>query len=89
MILDLNLPKRDGPEVLRFIRTADALCKLPVVVLSSSPADVIKAKVNDANVEANDYITKPIDLAEYLNLGSRFRNCYQRAMTSSDTSLPI
>src|SRR5689334_18985292 len=52
VILDLNLPRRDGTEVLRFIRTADALRRLPVIVLSSSPADVIKAKINDANVKA-------------------------------------
>lgn len=88
VILDLNLPKRDGTEVLRFIRTADTLRKLPVVVLSSSPADVIKAKIMNANVEANCYITKPIELTEYLNLGSRLRNCYEQAITGSDISSP-
>jgi two-component system, chemotaxis family, response regulator Rcp1 len=80
IILDLNLPKRDGAEVLRVIRTTDELRKLPVVVLSSSPMDVMKNKLHKANVEANCYLTKPADLDEFLALGKRFRCCYQKAL---------
>lgn len=82
VILDLNLPKRDGAEVLQVIRTTDELRSLPVVVLSSSPMDVIKSKIHKANVEANCYLTKPADLDEFLALGKRFRCCYEKALGS-------
>lgn len=82
IILDLNLPKRDGAEVLQVIRTTDELRTLPVVVLSSSPMDVMKSKVHRANVEANCYLTKPSDLDEFLALGKRLRSCYEKALGS-------
>jgi CheY-like chemotaxis protein len=82
IILDLNLPKRDGAEVLQVIRTTDELRSLPVVVLSSSPMDVMKRKLHNANVEANCYLTKPADLDEFLALGKRFRCCYEKALGS-------
>lgn len=82
IILDLNLPKRDGTEVLQVIRSTDELRSLPVVVLSSSPMDVMKSKLHRANVEANCYLTKPVDLDEFLGLGKRFRSCYENALGS-------
>ncbi|HEX4751160.1 MAG TPA: response regulator [Bryobacteraceae bacterium] len=82
VILDLNLPKRDGAEVLQVIRTTDELRSLPVVVLSSSPMHVMKSKVHKANVEANCYLTKPADLDEFLALGKRLRYCYEKALGS-------
>lgn len=80
VILDLNLPKRDGVEVLQIIRTTKELRSLPVVVLSSSPMDVMKSKLNKGNVEANCYLTKPHELDEFLALGKRFRCCYTKAL---------
>ncbi len=82
VILDLNLPKRDGVEVLEVIRTTDGLRSLPVVVLSSSPMDVMKSKFKKVNVEANCYVTKPPDLDEFLSLGKRIRICYTKALGS-------
>jgi CheY-like chemotaxis protein len=82
VILDLNLPKRDGVEVLKVIRTTNGLRSLPVVVLSSSPMDVMKSKFNKVNVEANCYVTKPPDLDEFLSLGKRIRICYTKALGS-------
>ena len=79
VILDLNLPKRDGTEVLQVIRSTHEISKLPVIVLSSSPEDVIKAKVRNANVEANCYFTKPVGAKEFLDLGQRLWTCYKRA----------
>lgn len=84
VILDLNLPKRDGVEVLQVIRTTNGLRSLPVVVLSSSPTDVMKSKFNKMNVEANCYFTKPPDLDEFLALGKRFHCCYTKALGSHD-----
>lgn len=82
VILDLNLPKRDGVEVLEMIRTTNGLRRLPVVVLSSSPTDVIKSKLKRVNIEANCYVTKPPDLDEFLALGKRIRSCYTKALGS-------
>ena len=79
VILDLNLPKRDGTEVLQVIRSTEELSGLPVIVLSSSPEDVSKAKVRNANVEANCYFTKPVGAKEFLDLGQRLWSCYKRA----------
>lgn len=82
VILDLNLPKRDGVEVLEVIRATNGLRSLPVVVLSSSPMDVMKSKFKKVNVEANCYVTKPPDLDEFLSLGKRIRICYTKALRS-------
>jgi CheY-like chemotaxis protein len=82
VILDLNLPKRDGVEVLEVIRTTNGLRRLPVVVLSSSPTDVMKSRFNKVNLEANCYVTKPPDLDEFLALGKRIHSCYKKALGS-------
>jgi len=79
VILDLNLPKRDGTEVLHVIRTNQDLQDLPVVVLSSSPLDVIHNKLQDARVKADCYLTKPLDVDDFLALGRHLWSCYQNA----------
>jgi CheY-like chemotaxis protein len=60
ILLDLNLPKKDGRELLADIKKDSALKRIPVVVLTTSSAeeDVIKAY----DLQANCYITKPVDL---------------------------
>jgi CheY-like chemotaxis protein len=73
VILDLNLPKMDGTEVLQFIRTTRGLQDLPVVVVSSSPKEISEGIVRQAKVEANGYVMKPIDIDEFLALGAVFR----------------
>jgi len=87
VILDFNLPKRSGTEVLRTIRQSDRLFRLPVVVLSSSPEHFLRAKIQDAQLEANCYLTKPPDLDEFLQLGPHIRECYEtgRHCTGSRT----
>jgi two-component system, chemotaxis family, response regulator Rcp1 len=63
ILLDLNLPKVDGREVLKIIKNDDALKSIPVVVLTVSQAeeDILKSY----NLHANCYITKPVDLAQF------------------------
>jgi DNA-binding response OmpR family regulator len=78
IILDLNLPKHDGTEVLRLVRESRTLCTIKVVILSSSPLDAIAEKVRDARVEADGYFTKPVDLDEFLALGEAIRRSYER-----------
>ncbi len=64
IILDLNLPRKSGREVLAEVKTDIRLKQIPVIVMTSSSAgdDVTYAY----NLNANSYITKPADLAEYL-----------------------
>lgn len=66
VLLDLNLPYKDGREVLREIREDPGLRPLPVVMLTSSQAeeDVIKAY----NLNVNCYITKPLDLDQFIRV---------------------
>lgn len=63
ILLDLNLPKKDGREVLAEIKSDDHLRRIPVVILTTSKAeeDVMKTY----SLHANCYITKPVDLNEF------------------------
>ena len=63
ILLDLNLPKMDGREVLSRIKSDDALKVIPVVVLTTSQAeeDVLRAY----RLSANCYVTKPVDLYQF------------------------
>lgn len=89
VILDLNLPKRDGTDVLKVIRIADHLYGLRVAVFSSSPEDVMKSKIAQANLKADDYIRKPVVFDDFSSLAKRFHSCCgpsigQRAGPNSD-----
>lgn len=66
VLLDLNLPKKDGREVLAEIKADPALKMLPVVVLttSSAEADI----VSTYSAHANCYITKPVDLEQFVKV---------------------
>jgi two-component system, chemotaxis family, response regulator Rcp1 len=66
ILLDLNLPKKDGREVLQEIKGDGALKKIPVVVLTTSAAerDILKAY----DLHANCYITKPVDLEQFMRV---------------------
>jgi len=64
VLLDLNLPKKDGREVLEEIKSDDDLKRIPVVVLTTSKAeeDVLRTY----NLHANCYVTKPVDLEKFI-----------------------
>lgn len=66
VLLDLNLPRKDGREVLAEIKGDGMLKRIPVVVLTTSRAeqDVLKSY----NLHANCYITKPIDLGQFITV---------------------
>jgi CheY-like chemotaxis protein len=66
ILLDLNLPKKDGREVLADIKADDRLKAIPVVVLTTSSAndDIERAYCHHANC----YITKPVDLDQFLRV---------------------
>ena len=63
ILLDLRLPKVDGLEVLRQIKTSDDLLKTPVVVLTTSAADKDIAMAYEYH--ANSYVVKPLDFAKF------------------------
>ena len=65
VLLDLNMPRMDGREVLAQIKGDPDLRSIPVVVLTTSEAeaDIVKAY----NLHANAYITKPVDLEAFLD----------------------
>ena len=64
ILLDLNLPKKDGREVLVEIKTDPDLRRTPVVILTTSQAE--RDVLGSYNGYANCYITKPIDLNRFL-----------------------
>jgi chemotaxis family two-component system response regulator Rcp1 len=66
ILLDLNLPKKSGREVLEEIKSTEALQRIPVVVLTSSEAE---DDLSDAyRLHANCYLAKPVDLEEFMNV---------------------
>jgi two-component system response regulator len=66
IILDLNMPRKDGREVLAEIKSDERLKKIPVVIMTISKAeeDIIKTY----NLHANCFITKPIDLNQFIKV---------------------
>lgn len=64
VLLDLNLPKYDGRQVLERIKTDPELALIPVVVLTTSSAeeDVLRSY----ELHANAYVTKPVDLEQFM-----------------------
>jgi two-component system, chemotaxis family, response regulator Rcp1 len=72
IVLDLNLPKKDGREVLAEIKSDPDLRRIPVVILTSSGAeeDVMKSY----NLHANCFISKPVDLERFLAVVKTIEN---------------
>lgn len=66
ILLDLNLPKKSGVEVLKEIKTDPNLKLIPVLILTTSAAqeDIIKSY----SLHANCYITKPVDFLQFTNV---------------------
>jgi len=64
IVLDLNLPRKDGRDVLAEIKTTGDLKRIPVVVSTTSRSEEDIVKSYDLN--ANCYITKPVDLAQFI-----------------------
>ena len=66
ILLDLNLPKKDGREVLKHIRADESLKTIPTVILttSESPTDINYSY----NLHANSYLSKPVQLEKFENI---------------------
>ena len=66
ILLDLNLPKKSGREVLEEIKQDDALRHIPVVILTTSQAE--QDVLASYRLRANAYVTKPVDLDQFLKV---------------------
>lgn len=66
ILLDLNLPKRDGREVLEVIKNDPQLKVIPVVILTSSSAE--KDVVKTYKLHANCYVVKPVDFDQFMEV---------------------
>jgi chemotaxis family two-component system response regulator Rcp1 len=65
ILLDLNLPKKNGFEVLKEVKDNPVLSRVPVVILTSSQAD--RDILKSYNLHANCFISKPVDVDEFLD----------------------
>ena len=66
ILLDLNLPKKDGREVLAEIKSEPSLKRIPVVVLTTSRAEEDVLRTYD--LHANCYVTKPVDIEQFIKI---------------------
>jgi two-component system, chemotaxis family, response regulator Rcp1 len=66
ILLDLNLPKINGFDVLREVKSNPALQKIPVIIFSRSASD--NDVLRSYNLNANSFVSKPADLEEFLNV---------------------
>ena len=81
IFLDLNLPRKDGREVLAEIKADDQLRRIPVVVLTTSRAelDIVKSY----NLHANCYVVKPVDLDKFIEVIRSIEQFWLTAVTLS------
>lgn len=66
ILLDVNLPKMNGHEVVKYMKTSESLRHIPIIMLttSTSPSDVLQSYENHVNC----FITKPIDVDDFLKV---------------------
>lgn len=81
IILDLNLPRHDGIEILRRLRDSPDLTHVPVVVLTSS--DSPRDRLMSHELGAERYLRKPSNLDEFLKLGAIFKDLLAQKSTMS------
>ena len=72
ILLDLNLPKVDGRDVLNHVKSSESLKRIPIVVLTSSQAEQDIVKTYD--LHANSYVVKPIDLDQFVSIVNVIEN---------------
>ena len=72
VLLDLNMPKKDGRDVLEEMREYPELRRIPVVVLTSSEAEEDVVKSYELN--ANAYLTKPVDFDGFIDIVTRIED---------------
>ena len=84
VLLDLNLPKKDGREVLQEIKAIEDLRRIPVVVLTTSKAEEDIYRTYD--LHANCYITKPMDLDRFIEVVQQIEGFWLNVVSLPDRS---
>lgn len=82
IILDVNLPKADGPDILNVLKATPRFSLVPVLALSSSSAPRDIARI--AALGADCYLVKPLDLDEFLKIGEAVKDCIQKARAAKN-----
>ncbi len=79
VLLDINLPKRNGHEVLQYIKTIETFKHIPVIMLTTSSAgqDIIAAYKNYVNC----FITKPVDVTDFQNAVTRLEDFWTKIVS--------
>lgn len=79
ILLDLNMPKKDGREVLEEVKADDALKTIPVVILTTSAdeQDILRSY----ELQASSFITKPVEFDKFLEVARGIRNFYFNIVT--------
>jgi DNA-binding response OmpR family regulator len=83
IILDLNLPRHDGIEILQRLRENATLARVPVVVLTSS--DSPRDRLLATQLGAARFIRKPSNLEQFLGLGAVFRELLEQSGSKADS----
>ena len=83
-IVDLNLPKHGGLEIIEQMRANPAFAAVPVVILSSSSSPRDRSKIE--NFQIRRYIVKPPDLEEFMRIGWQIRELLMENRTQGQTS---
>jgi CheY-like chemotaxis protein len=78
ILLDLNMPRMDGRQVLSEVKSDDELRTIPIVVLTTSNADT--DIVSSYTLQANAYVTKPIDLDDFNDVVRRIDEFFGRVV---------
>jgi CheY-like chemotaxis protein len=79
VILDMNLPKYDGAEVLKAIRSGSGMQDLLVFIFSSSPVDVSEERIRQASIQADSYFEKPNEVGSFHSIATQMRDTYRSA----------
>ncbi len=79
VLLDLNLPKKDGREVLAEIKGDKNLRRIPIVILTTSQAEEDVMKTYD--LHANCYVTKPVDMDQFVKIVKSLNNFWFEMVT--------
>jgi two-component system, chemotaxis family, response regulator Rcp1 len=84
ILLDLNLPRKDGRQVLKEIKNDESLKRIPVVILTTSKneEDVLRAY----DLHANCYITKPVDFNRFMDVVKSIENFWLTVVRLPDES---
>lgn len=83
VLLDLNMPRKDGQEVLEELQDDPDLRRIPVVVLTSSESEEDIARSYELN--ANAYLTKPVDFDGFIDIVDRMENFWFKVVKLPET----